>query len=132
MIKWIKEDSEITACERAVLCGLKAIGILFSLVQILALVAGSILIFYYFSSVSYDPAMMSPNCEVPASASSRVTSEPKKENGVIYCNYSLFMFGFCLVTMTWICMLVGGLCIGYIFWGQWLRKKHNAGLANKD
>ncbi len=102
------EDHQITSCEKTIVVGLKILGILLSMIQVITLVTGSMFIFFSYANVSTDIKDKSETCTVGI-----------KTDKKIYCDHSLFTFGFCLVTMIWICLVLGAITILTVFWGQW-------------
>jgi len=112
VIKWVVEDNKITDVEQKILKCMKIGGFVLAFIQLTALIAGSILIFANYPYVTYDKPVSCGNMK-------RMKVIPEAENKV-YCDYSLYMFSFCLVTMAWIFILLGFCCFAYIFYG--LRK----------
>ena len=104
VVQWILEDSKITPIEKKILTGLKILGFVLAFIQWAALIAGSILVFYNYRFVSFDK---------------KLATTP----GQIYCDYSMFMFSLCLVTMIWLFVLLGFFCFAYIYYG--LRQNNN-------
>ncbi len=118
IVKWITEDQQITSCERAIVLALKVLGILFFFIQVAALVTGSFFIFINFADVTYD-SKYKPSC----TEGEANNNEDAKNDGKVYCDFSLFTFGFCLVTMVWICLVIGAASIITVLYGQWSRKE---------
>ena len=109
VIKWILEDGKVSDIEQKILTSLKVAGFVLAFVQLAALIAGSVLIYANFPNVTYDRPSECDN-------SKRMAVIPQAGN-LVYCDYAMFMFSFCLVTMTWSCILLGVICFAYIFHG---------------
>lgn len=112
VIKWVLQDNKITNIEQKVLTCMKIAGFVLAFVQLAALIAGSVLVFANYPYVTYEKPM---NC----GSLKRMRIIPEAGHQV-YCDYAMYMFSFCLVTMTWAFLLLGLCCFAYIFYG--LRK----------
>ena len=117
VIKWILEDDKITEIEQKILTSMKIAGFVLYFIQLAALIAGSVLVFANFPYVTYEKPMECGHVELK-----RMHIIPKPGN-VVYCDYAMFMFSFCLVTITWVCLLLAIVCFAYIFTG--LKKMSN-------
>jgi len=109
VIKWILEDGKISDIEQKILTSLKVAGFVLAFVQLAALIGGSVLIYANYPFVTYDRPSECDRLK-------RMHVIPEAGNSV-YCDYAMFMFSFCLVTMTWACILLGIVCFSYIFHG---------------
>ena len=109
VIKWILEDGKISDIEQKILTSLKVAGFVLAFVQLAALIGGSVLIYANYPFVTYDRKFECDHLK-------RMHVFPEAGN-LVYCDYAMFMFSFCLVTMTWACILLGIICFSYIFHG---------------
>ena len=115
VVKWVLEDGRVTPIENKVLNIVKILGYFLTLVELAIFITGSTIVFHAYEYVQYEP--MYPenrNCTYRTKFDSLL---PYHTHG-IYCDYSLFMFTFCLVIMTWIGLIFGFLCFAYILFGR--------------
>ena len=111
VVKWVLEDNKITDVEQKVLTCTKIAGFVLAFIQLVALIAGSVLIFANYPYVTYENP---PPC---TKGFKRMNYLPNSSHQV-YCDYAMFVFSFCLVTMTWVFLLFGICCFAYIYYGK--------------
>ena len=97
VVEWILEDSKVTAKEKKILRALKIMGLVLAFIQWAALVAGSFFVFDNYGFVSFDENFKK-NCP----SVNATLSAADNDTGKIYCDYSMFVFTFCLATMIWV------------------------------
>ena len=127
IVDWILEDSKINRVEKYVLLLTKILGFALTIVQIAALVVGSYLILSTIRSIDLDrEGTLKSKCldnlllDAPEQDGRGMWSS---NDDVVYCNYSMYMFTACLVSMTWFFLLLGLICTLYIWHGVQKRQK---------
>jgi len=126
IVDWILEDSKITRVEKYILLITKIMGFCLTIVQISALIGGSYLILVTVSDVDFDlEGKFKQTCMENITRNSQKNGmwDWNTDSGVIYCNYSVYMFTACLVTMTWSFLLLGWICFAYIWYGIYKMEK---------
>lgn len=112
VLRWILEDSQVTRIERRILVIIHVLGWLLTFLQITALIAGSILVFDAYPYVHFEK----PATKICFGNETMEHFLPPHSPG-LYCDYSMFMFTFCLVIMVWIFLIIAFLCFAYIWFG---------------
>ena len=129
IVDWVLEDKKITRIEKFILIATKILGFVLTLIQISALIAGTYFILATVRSVGFDK-------DKKLKDSCLDTVKHKKEqdlwawNGYseeVYCDYAMYVFTACLVSMTWTFVLLGLICFLYIWYGRQSLKKSNEG-----
>lgn len=110
VLRWILEDSQVTRIERHILSVIHILGWLLTCLQIVALITGSILVFDAYPRVYFEKSDICFGNET-----TKNILPPRSVD--LYCDYSMFMFAFCLVIMIWIFLIIGFICFAYIWLG---------------
>ena len=121
IVDWILEDSKINRVEKYVLLSTKILGFALTLVQVSALIGGSYLILSTIHNVDFDQ-----DGQLTKECLANTENYHQKRDGMwrfnedteaVYCDYSMYMFTACLVSMTWFFLLLGLICFIYIWFG---------------
>ena len=126
IVDWILEDSKINRVEKYVLLLTKILGFALTIVQIAALIGGSYLILSTIRSVDLDhEGTFKSKCldNLPDAQERDGRGMWSSNDDAVYCNYSMYMFTACLVSMTWCFLLLGLICSLYIWYGVQKRQK---------
>ena len=126
IVDWILEDSKINRVEKYVLRLTKILGFALTIVQIGALIGGSYLILSTIRSVDLDhEGTFKSKClnNLPNAQERDGRGMWSSDDDAVYCNYSMYMFTACLVSMTWGFLLLGLICFLYIWYGVQKRQK---------
>ena len=110
--EWIRQENNVTTVGYVIQKILRALAFFLLLVQVGALVGGSILIFKYYSVVSHDPIWKADECKPIDKLLPRPEGESRK-----YCDYTLYNFSFWLAISMWIFLTLGIACLLYIYIG---------------
>ena len=101
----------------------KILGFALTIVQIAALVVGSYLILSTIGSIDLDrEGTLKSKC-LDNLLERDGRSMWSSDDDAVYCNYSMYMFTACLVSMTWLFLLLGLICSLYIWYGVQKRQK---------
>jgi hypothetical protein len=117
VIKWALEDAKITKAEAVILKILKFLGLLMSFMQVGALIGGSVLIYANLGQITYD-LNMKPDCTAETITIDMSRAIPDETRGLVYCDYSMYIFALCLVSMIWVFLAFGLFCFAYIRFGK--------------
>ena len=125
IVDWVLEDAKITRIEKIIIILTRILGFVLSLIQISALIGGSYLILATVHDVDFDSdGKLKEQCLANITRLEQqdlwAWNEHSDKN---YCNYAMYMFTACLVSMTWTIVILGLICFLYIFYGTHNLKK---------
>ena len=112
VVKWVMKDSVITPFEKKVLVFVKIFAFALFFLEVVIFIAMSIVVFDAYSRIQFD----TPNdqdCKIRLKFDSFLAPHHDQ----VYCEYSMFMFSFCLMVMFWVFATFAFLCFGYIAYG---------------
>ena len=110
--EWIRQETNVTRVGCVIQKILRALAFFLLLVQVGALVGGSVLIFGYYSVVSHDTIWMVDECKPIEQRLPRPEGESRT-----YCDYTLYNFSFWLAVSMWVFLTLGIACLSYIYVG---------------
>ena len=127
LVDWVLEDQKITRIEKFVLILARILGFALTIIQISALIAASYLILATARSVDFDhDRKFKKECLANITNSDQQDMWAwNEQSDNIYCNYAMYMFTACLVSMTWTFVLIGLIGFLYIWYGRQSLKKFN-------